>query len=152
MHIKKILIAGLVVDILSFVIALPSYKLFSWVFELEPVNIWRWTPQVPLSSFSPWWLIFIITVNTILAIYLVVLYAILYKSIPKTGVKKGIIYGLLIYPLVVLISMFSVYSFFNIAGKAVIYFILEGLLEFIIYGAVIGLIYKIDEEKEFAAT
>lgn len=36
----------------------------------------------------------------------------------------------------------------NVAGQAVLYFTLEQLIEILVYGAVIGVIYK---EKEFAA-
>jgi len=142
MNAKKVILAGLVVDILSLVVALPSYYLFGWVFELEPASIWKWTPQTPLGSMSAGWLIFIIATNTALAIFFAFLYAVLFKAIPGTGIGKGLMFALLLYPVGVLVPMFSIYVLLNIAAGAVVYFTLQGLAEFLIYGAAVALVYK----------
>lgn len=148
MNFKRVVLAGLAVDLLSFVIALPSYKLFGWVFELEPSNVWKWTPASPAAipfaslSFGQW--LFLIVVNTALAIFIAFLYALLYQSIPGTGIVKGLMFGLLWFPMSVLIPMFSVYFLMNVATGAIIYLTVEGLFEFLIYGTVISLIYKIE--------
>lgn len=52
MNIKKIIIAGLAIDVISFLI-FPLFfnnSLFGWVFQLEPTNIWKWTPQISFAS------------------------------------------------------------------------------------------------------
>lgn len=141
---KRIIIAGLAINIISFLIfpLFFSTSLFGWVFNLEPTNIWKWTPQISLASMPINWLIFLFLVNTALAMFIAFLYAVLFKAIPGTGIKKGLVFGLLMYPMSVLIPMFSWYVMMNIAGQAVFYFTLEQLIEILVYGAVIGLIYK----------
>lgn len=142
MNIKKAIITGLVINILSFFVATPSYKLFSFIFQLEPKNIWRWRPDIPLSSMPmSWWLLLIIG-NTILAFLVVLAYVVFYKGIPGQGVKKGLIFGMVLWPISVLVPMFSMYVMLNIAQGAIIYFSLQGLFEYLIYGTVISLIYK----------
>jgi len=150
MNIKKIVIAGLAIDIISFLIfpLFFSNSLFGWVFRLEPTSIWKWTPQISFISMPTSYLAFFILANTILAIFIALLYTILYKSIPGTGIKKGLIFGLLMFPMSVLIPMFSIWAMFRVAGVAVLLFTFEQLIEILIYGTVIGAIYK---EKEFAA-
>ena len=150
MNVKRIIIAGLAVNVISFTIfpLFFSTPLFGWVFQLEPTNIWKWTPQISLTSMPASWLIFLFSVNTVLAMFIAFLYAVLFKAIPGTGVKKGLLFGLLMYPMSVLIPMFSWYVMMNVAGQAVLCFTLEQLIEILVYGAVISIIYK---EKEFAS-
>jgi len=145
MNIKRIIIAGLALDLVSF-IGIPSYKLFGWIFALEPSNIWKWTPSsgtvLPFASlsFSEW--LFLFFVNTTLAVFIAFLYALFYKSIPGNGIKKGLAFGLLIYPISVMIPLFSVYYLMNVAVGALIYLALQGFFEFLLYGVVISLIYR----------
>lgn len=142
MNFKRVIIAGFVLNVLSFIIAVPSYKLFSWVFQLEPKNIWKWTPNIPLSSMPIGWLIFLIVGNTILAMLVALAYAVFYKGIPGTGIKRGLVFAILLWPIGVLVPMFSMYVMLNIAKGAVLYFSLQGLVEYLIYGIVIASIYK----------
>lgn len=148
MNVKRIIIAGLAVNIISFAIfpLFFSTPLFGWVFNLEPTTIWKWTPQISLTSMPAGWLLFLFSVNTVLAMFIAFLYAVLFRVIPGTGVKKGLVFGLLMYPMSVLIPMFSWYVMMNVAGLAVLYFTLEQFIEILVYGAVIGIMYK---EKEF---
>lgn len=150
MNFKRIIIAGLSIDIISFIIfpLFFSSPLFGWVFKLEPTNIWKWTPEVPLTLMPVGWLIFFIVANTALALFIAFLYAVLYKAIPGAGIKKGLMFGLLMSPMGVLIPMFSIWAMFRVADVTVLLFTAEQLIEILVYGAVIGAIYK---EKEFAA-
>lgn len=88
------------------------------------------------------YLFFFILANTILAIFIAFLYAVLYKSIPGIGIKKGLMFGLLMFPMGVLIPMFSIWAMFRVADITVLLFTLEQLIEILIYGAVIGAIYR----------
>lgn len=139
---RKVILAGLGINIASILIPLISYKAFSWVFELEPIAIWKWTPNTPISELSPGYIALLLLINTTLAIYFVYLYAIFYKSIPGTGIRKGLVFGLFIFPIGVLIPIFSLFVVTNIAAGALIYFAIEGLIEFILYGIIVGLIYN----------
>lgn len=144
MNFKRIILAGLAVDIISFLIfpIFFSNALFGWVFKLEPTNIWKWTPEIPFTSMPAGYLTFFILANTILAIFIAFLYAVLYKSIPGTGINKGLMFGLLMFPIAVLIPMFSIWAMFQIEGVTVLLFTAEQLIEILIYGTVIALIYK----------
>lgn len=152
MNFKRIILAGLAIDAISFLIfpLFFSNALFGWVFKLEPTNIWKWTPEIPFTSMPAGYLAFFILANTILAISIAFLYAILYKSIPGTGINKGLMFGLLMFPMAVLIPMFSIWAMFQVAGVTVLLFTAEQLIEILIYGIIISLVYT-DKEKEFSA-
>lgn len=92
------------------------------------------------------YLLFFVVANTILAIFIAFLYALLYESIPGTGIKKGLMFGLLMSPMSVLIPMFSIWAMFQVPGITVILFTIEQMVEILAYGSVIALIYN---EKEF---
>jgi len=141
---KRVIIAGLVVNVVSFVIfpLFFSDRLFGWIFRLEPTNIWKWTPQTPLGAMPMHWLAFLVSANTVLALFIAFLYAVLYRAIPGKGVKKGLLFAVLMYPMSVLIPMFSIYVVLNVASEAVVCFTAEQLIEILVYGALIGLIYK----------
>lgn len=144
MNFKRIILAGLAVDAISFLIfpLFFSNALFGLVFQLEPTNIWKWTPQVPFVSMPTSYLLFFILTNTLLAIFIAFLYAVLYKAIPGTGIKKGLLFGLLISPMSVLIPMFSIWAMFRVPNITVLLFTIEQLIEILAYGVIIGLIYK----------
>jgi|Deesub1362A_J573_1020465.scaffolds.fasta_scaffold09780_3 hypothetical protein len=148
MNIKKILIAGIVINFVSFIIGGGSYHLFSWIFLLEPKDIWKWDPGTPLTSMPISWLIFLLIGNLTLAIIVALVYAILYQGIPGQGIKKGLMFGFLMWLVGVLAPMFSMYILLKVASEVVIYFTLQGLCEYLIYGAIISIIYK--ESKVFS--
>lgn len=91
------------------------------------------------------WLVFLLLGNLALAIILALVYTILYKGIPGRGIKKGLVFGFLLWPIGVLIPMFSMYVLLRIAGGAIIYFTIQGLVEYLIYGVIISTIYKNDD-------
>lgn len=129
MNFKKIILAGLVIDLISFLIfpLFFSNSLFGWVFQLEPTNIWKWTPQLLFVSMPTSYLLFFILTNTLLAIFIAFLYAVLYKAIPGIGIKKGLIFGLLMSPMSVLVPMFSIWAMFRVPDIAVFLFTIEQL-------------------------
>ena len=142
MNIKRIVAAGLVVDALSILIPLPSYTFFGWVFKLPPAEVWKWTPETSVGSMSIGWLAFVFLANTAFAIFLALVYAVFHKAIAGNGFVRGLKFGLLIYPIAVLLPLFSVYVLLNVAGGALLYLALEGLLEFAVYGAALGMVYR----------
>ncbi len=146
-NIKKVLIAGIIVNLASFIVGGGSYHLFGWVFHLEPQNIWKWKPGETINMPLYWW-IFLILGNTVLAIVVALVYAILYKGIPGRGIKKGLVFGFLTWLIGVLIPMFSMYILLKIATGTIIYFTLQGLFEYLLYGVIISAIYT---EKDAAS-
>lgn len=143
MSFKRIILAGLAVDAISFLIfpLFFSNALFGWVFRLEPTNIWKWTPEIPFTAMPVGYLVFFVLANTVLAVFIAFLYALLHKTIPGTGVKKGLMFGLLLSPIGVFIPMFSIWAMFRVAGVTVLLFTAEQFIEILVYGAVVAAIY-----------
>ncbi len=92
--------------------------------------------DMPLS----WWILLILG-NTVLAIVFALVYAIIAEGIPGQGIKRGFIFGFLVWLVGVLPPLFSMYILVRIATGALIYFATQGLFEYLIYGAVVSLIY-----------
>jgi len=135
---RKLFIAGMVVNFLSVAVPALSYFLFRGVFELEPHSIWKWHPQDPFVGLTPNYVLVLVVINTLLALYFAFLYYALRKSLPDKGSVRGIRFGLLIYPVSVLIPIYSLFVLLNIAPAALVYFAIEGLIEFVLYGAAVG--------------
>lgn len=139
---RDVIIAGFLINITSIIVPFISYRMFSWIFTLPPTTIWKWTPATPIASMPIQELFIIFFINTILAFYFAYLYKIIQSSIPGSNVKRGVIYALLLYPIGVLIPMYSLYVLLNIAFPALIYFTLESLLEYLLYGMIVGFFIK----------
>ena len=79
--------------------------------------------------------------NTLLAVVVALVYAVLFEGIPGRGVRKGLAFGLVVWLVGVLPATFTMYILVNISGWAVLYFTLQGLAEYLAYGAIIAAIY-----------
>lgn len=139
-HVKlgRAVVAGLVANIVSFVVGGGGYQLFGWVFELEPSEIWKWTPGADMSI--GWW-VFLIVGNTLLAIVYALVYAVLFHGIPGTGYRKGMVFGLIVWLVGVVPAIFTMYALMNVHGGALTYFLTQSLVEHLVYGTVVALIY-----------
>jgi hypothetical protein len=139
-HVKfgRAVVAGLVANVLSFVVGGGGYQLFGWVFELEPRGVWKWTPGQSMSA--GWW-VFLVGGNTLLAIVYALVYAVLYHGIPGSGLRKGLAFGLIVWLVGVAPAIFTMYALVNIHGGALLYFLTQSLVEHLVYGAAVALVY-----------
>jgi hypothetical protein len=139
-HVKfgRAVVAGLVANVLSFVVGGGGYHLFGWVFTLEPRGIWKWNPGADMSV--GWW-VFLIAGNTLAAIVFAVVYAILFKGIPGTGLRKGLVFGVIVWLIGVVPAIFTMYIMMNIHPGALLYFLAQAFVEYLVYGAVVALVY-----------
>lgn len=80
-------------------------------------------------------------IGLLVSLAFVLVYAVLYKGIPGTGVKKGLMYGLLVWA-VGSLGMASMPYYMTIAPAVVLYWILNFLAAHLIYGLLVGIIYK----------
>lgn len=144
LDIKKIILAGMAIDFISFIVGGGSYFLFSWVFNLEPNAIWKWTPAQGFNMPTEWWIVLFL-LNIILAVIFAFIYALIEKGLPGKGIQKGLGFGIIVWIVGPIPALVTMYLMVNIANGALIYFSLQSLLEWLIYGAVISIIYK---EKE----
>jgi hypothetical protein len=135
MKMGKILIAALAVSVFGAVLGgVTCGWLFSWVYELEPTNVWK-----PMEG--PPGLVFYI-VSFLLNIVLAVVYALLRKGIPgKNKLIKGLIFGLCVWAVGILPGMFATYYFMTVATGVVLYWTILGLVEMPIKGLIIAAIY-----------
>ncbi len=140
LNIKKIILAGLAINFISFIVGGGSYFIFGWVFKLEPTSIWKWTPAMGLNIPVSWPVLFLL--NIVLAIAFAWVFAILYKGIPGQGIRKGLAFGSFAWLIGILPSTVTLYLMTNIAPLALVYFTIQGLFEWLVYGAVIAAIYN----------
>jgi uncharacterized membrane protein YagU involved in acid resistance len=137
---KRVLLAGIAINFVSFLIGGGSYLIFGWVFKLEPTSVWKWTPTMGFNIPVSWLSLFLM--NIVLAIVFALVFALLYKGIPGQGLWKGLIFGLFAWLIGVVPPMTTLYLMTNIASVALLYFTIQGLFEWLIYGLVIAAIYK----------
>lgn len=138
MNIKRVLIAGIAVTIVGAIFSMLTCGwLFNWVYLLEPTNVWK-----PMEDLGGMWYLWVNLGGLFIGIIFALVYALLYKGIPKTGVRKGICYGFLVWLIGTVPGMFATYMFMAVATTVVIYWTVSGLVQYLLLGAVIGLIYK----------
>jgi cellulose synthase/poly-beta-1,6-N-acetylglucosamine synthase-like glycosyltransferase len=73
---------------------------------------------------------------------LAVIYAVIHPSLPGRGWKKGISYGLIVWGLRVVMWAFSTYMMTDMAPVSIVINAVTGLIEVLILGIVIAVIYK----------
>ena len=92
MNTKRILIAGIAVWIISSILGwLTCGWLFNWVYALSP-NIWK--PAEEMLGVNMVWMSL---VGLFTAMVFALVYALLYKGIPCKGIKKGLMYGFIVW-------------------------------------------------------
>lgn len=137
---KRIILAGIAINFVSFLIGGGSYLLFGWVFKLEPTSVWKWTPAMGFNIPVSWPILFLM--NIVLAVVFAWVFAVLYQGIPGKGVQKGFMFGLLAWLIGVIPPMVTLYLMTRIAPAALLYFTIQGLFEWLVYGMIIAVIYK----------
>jgi len=140
-NITKVLLAGCTIFFISFLVGGGSYFLFSWVFDLEPHTIWKWTPTQGFNMSVEWWIILFL-LNIILAIAFAFIYALIEKGLPGKGIRKGLNFGIIVWIVGPIPALVTMYLMMNIATGALMYFIFQSLFEWLVYGTVISAIYK----------
>lgn len=141
LNLKKVLHAGLAIFFISFLVGGGGYFLFGWVFNLEPSAIWKWTPDQGFDMPLDWWLILFL-LNIILAIAFAFIYALIEKGLPGKGIQKGLGFGIIVWIVGPIPALVTMYLMINIATGTLVYFVLQSLFEWLIYGIVLSLIYK----------
>ena len=137
---RRAALAGLAANLASFIVGGGGYLLFGRMFRLEPSSIWRWTPD-KLGEMSGGWWVYLIIGNTVLAVVVGLVYALLYDGIPGRGVSKGFAFGCILWLVGVLPPAFTMHVLTVVNGWTVLYLSLQGLVEYLAYGALIALIY-----------
>lgn len=131
----KVVLAGMAGFVFSSIVgALTCGWLFNWVYQLEPVNVWKPMSGPPSAKFYAGALL----LNIILAL----VYALLNKGIPgKSKLAKGLVFGLCVWAVGVLPGMFSMAAFMTVARGVVAYWTLLDLVALPLKGLIIAAIY-----------
>ena len=135
MKIKKMILAVLVVAVFNVLVGmLTCGGVFSWVYKLEPVNVWRTMEHV---SFP-----FMIAGIFFVDLLFVLVYALINKGIPgKNRYLKGLLYGLLVCLVGLIPGMISTYTYMTVATTVVVYWTIWGLIVSPLKGLITSTIY-----------
>lgn len=135
MKIGKILIAGAVLTVFNAVVGMVTCGgIFSWVYKLEPVQVWKPMEGGPGAVFM--------IGSFVLSVILSFVYALIQKGIPGgSKLKKGMVFGLCVWAVGMLPGMFATYAFMTVATTVVIYWTVLGLIKTPIEGIIIAAIY-----------
>jgi len=135
---KKIIGASLLIWIIqSIVIFLTCGWLFNWVYQIEPII---WLDMAAMFTLTN--TIAMYSASLLGAFLFVMVFNILYKGIPKKGLEKGIVYGLLVWLVAPLTGMITMPFYMTVAWTVIIYWLIQALVLYIIKGAIVGYIFK----------
>ncbi|HRZ86498.1 MAG TPA: hypothetical protein P5287_01640 [bacterium] len=135
MKIGKILLAGFAATVVLSVFAIVTDGwLFSWIYKLEPVNVWRPMAKGPGMDYYAG----AFALNCLFA----AVYAVLKNGVPgKNRYVKGIVFGLCVYAVGVLPGMFLTHIFMTVSSVWVIYGTLLSVIDTPLKALVIAAIY-----------
>lgn len=135
MKIKKIILAVLVVAIFNILVGmLTCGGVFSWVYKLEPINVWK-----PMASVSP---LLMIASTFFIDLIFVVVYALINNGISgKNKYTKGLLYGLIVWGVGLIPGMIATYLYMTVATTVVIYWTIWGLIVSPLKGLIAAAIY-----------
>ncbi len=134
MKIWKPLVAILAVTVLGVAVGFVSCgMLFNWVYELEPTNVWKPMTGPPGVMFQ--------LAHLGLNVVLVAAYLLIRKGLPgKSGLIKGLTFGLGVWAVGTLPGMFSTYAFMTVAPTVIIYWTILALVLCPLKGIIIAAI------------
>ena len=94
-----------------------------------------------------WWWVYLVVGNTVLAVGVALVYAVLYHGIPGRGVWKGVWFGFLVWAAALLPVAFTLYAMVRVSKTIALLAAVEPLTEYVIYGAILAMIYGEPEER-----
>jgi len=135
---KKLILSTILIWIAGIIFMwLTCGWLFSWVYTIPPL-IWL-SPEEMMSTNN----MLLSNLSALMASFLfVMVYDILYKGIPGTGIKKGLTYGLLMWLVGALSGMVTMPFYMTIASTVIVYWVIQALVLNLLRGLIIGWIYK----------
>jgi hypothetical protein len=144
MRVGKAVLAGIVIWVVGIIWAMLTCGwLFNWVYTIPP-RIWKDAASITSTSNT----IGSGLLGLLIALIFVFVYAWLYKGIPGKGIKKGLTYAFIVWLVSAFSGMITMPFYMTISWVVVIYWILNGLVGNLIFGLILGAIYK---EKEASA-
>lgn len=135
MKLSKILIAAVVVAIFNILVGMVTCGgVFSWVYKIEPVNVWKPMQEVSLPL--------LILSTFLINILFVYIYALINSGIPgRNRFVKGSAYGLCVWVVGIIPGMVDTSLFMTVAPVVVIYWTIWGLIVLPLKGLIAAAIY-----------
>lgn len=142
MKIKKGALAGVAAGITLIIVStILFFALSSWTLSLYQASAAVWKPMEPLSR----WVGGLYAWLMIEGIILGIAYSVIHVAIPGSGLRKGLNYGALLWILVTIPGMAMTYLFFAVPNALILDWLAEGLVSYLIAGAVLAKVYdKVD--------
>lgn len=137
MNLKRLILAAVVITAFNVLVGgLTCGSTFSWIYKLEPTNVWK---SMATENFS----LPIAAISTFfIDLLFVIVYAIINKGVPgKNRYIKGGLYGLFVWMVGLVPSMISTYLYMTVATTVVIYGTILGLIVSPLKGLIAAAIY-----------
>ncbi|MCD4830769.1 MAG: hypothetical protein K8R02_03050 [Anaerohalosphaeraceae bacterium] len=136
--ILRIIIATIAISVFGAIVGMITCGwLFRWVYEIEPINVWKPMDGPPGAMFY--------LGCFIMNLIFVSVYALLRKGIPgKSLIAKGLVYGLCVFAVGQLNGMLMTYMFMTVAWQVIVYWTIQGLIWTPISGVIAATIYGKD--------
>jgi len=133
MELTRMLLAGIVTGVLFMVldglIGFASNRVLKRYVDLP---IWR-TQFNPAATAA---------VDLIYGLILAAIFATIHAGIPGEGLAKGVFFGVILWFLRVVMMVSSVRAMLNVPDPVLAYWLMSGLMEMLVLGGVLGLIYR----------
>lgn len=136
MKIGKILFAAAMITLFATIFGmLTCGGFFSWVYKLEPINVWKPMTGAPSAIFY--------VVEFLLNTIFVAIFALFLKGIPGPNkYVRGLVYGLAVFAVGMLPGMFATYFFQTINPVVIIYWTVWGAIINPVKGLIASSIYE----------
>lgn len=135
---KRIGITAVILTIVGFLFSwITCGWLFNWVYALEPTSVWK-----GMEMNAAWYAMMLIG-GFILNLILVGVYDYIRKGIPLSGIQKGLCFGVIVWLVGTLPGMVSSYAFVAIATTVIVYWTVQLLIKYLLFGAVIAYFYEL---------
>lgn len=138
MNVKKVLLSGVILWLLNTLLGwLTCGGIFNWVYKLPP-NIWK-SPEEMMSAGN---MIAANLMGLLGSMIFAFVFALIKKGVPGEGIKKGALYGFLVWMVGALVGIASMPFFMTIATGVVIYWLIQSLVFNTINGVIVGALIK----------
>ncbi|MEI8377049.1 MAG: hypothetical protein WCF95_00770 [bacterium] len=136
MKIGKLLLATVAITVFMTIVGmLTCGGAFNWVYQLEPINVWKPMTGPPSISFY--------IAEIFLNMIFVTVFAVFSKGIPgKNKYIKGLVYGLAVFAVGMLPGMFMTYFFQTINPIVIAYWTIWGFTLTPLKGLIASTIYE----------
>jgi hypothetical protein len=137
-NVKKSVVAGIITGIVAVIISLiitMGTTGFTTLLYTQSSSVWK--TMEPMSE----WLTILYSIEVVEWIIFALVFSLLYKAIPGRGWERGSVYGFLLWLIGVAPGMIMTYMSFAIPDALVWLWTIQGLVTFLVAGAVLASVY-----------